>query len=111
MGWLQSWVGSVRRSPIPWVVAGVVLIAVVAGGVVIATRGTSPPTPSPAQSTRAVALGDSVPYGHGLANPYPTPQLGLPSGDVSQGPSSLAYPSVLATDFGLTMTVRPTNCA
>jgi hypothetical protein len=110
MGRLQSWVGSVRRSPIPWVVAGVVLIAAVAGSVVIATRSTTTPTPHPAQSTRAVALGDSVPYGHGLANPYLTPQLGLPSGDISQGPSTLAYPSLLATDFGLTMTVRPTNC-
>jgi hypothetical protein len=57
-----------------------------------------------------VALGDSVPYGHGLANPYLTPQLGLPGGDVSQGPSALAYPSLVATDFGLTMSVRPTNC-
>ena len=110
MGRLQSWIGSVRRSPVPWVVAGVVLIAVIVGGVVIATRGTSPPTPQPVQSTRAVALGDSVPYGHGLANPYPTPQRGLPSEDVSQGPSTLAYPSLLATDFGLTTTVRPTNC-
>jgi hypothetical protein len=59
---------------------------------------------------RAVALGDSVPYGHGLANPYLTPQIGLPSVDVSQGPSTLAYPSEVASSFGLTMTVRPTNC-
>ncbi|HWD54440.1 MAG TPA: hypothetical protein VG346_04920 [Acidimicrobiales bacterium] len=110
MGRLQSWVGSLRRSPIPWVVAGVVLIAAVAGGVVIVTRNTTPPTPHPAQSTRAVALGDSVPYGHGLANPYPSPQPGLPSGDVSQGPSTLAYPSLVSSDLGLTMTVRSTNC-
>ncbi len=110
MGRLQSWVGSVRRSPVPWVVAGIVVIALVVAAVVIATRSTTPSTPGPAQSTRAVALGDSVPYGHGLANPYLTPQLGLPSQDVSQGPSTLAYPSLLATHFGLTMTVRPTNC-
>jgi hypothetical protein len=59
---------------------------------------------------RAVALGDSVPYGHGLSNPYLTPQIGLPGRDVSQGPSPLAYPSTVAAHFGLTMTVRPGNC-
>ncbi len=57
-----------------------------------------------------MALGDSVPYGHGLANPYLTPQIGLPSTAVSQGPSTQAYPSMVAADFGLTMTVRTTNC-
>ena len=61
-------------------------------------------------STRAVALGDSVPYGHGLANPYVTPQIGLPAGAVSQGPSTQAYPSLVAGDLGLTMSVRSTNC-
>ena len=62
----------------------------------LATRGSTPP-PRPAPPiTRAVALGDSVPYGHGLANPYPTPQLGLPSTAVSQGPSTQAYPSLVA---------------
>jgi hypothetical protein len=90
--------------------AGVVLVAAVTGGVLLATRGTAPPAPRAAQSVRAVALGDSVPYGHGLANPYLTPQLGLPSSDVSQGPSTLAYPSTVAKHFGLTMAVRPTNC-
>jgi hypothetical protein len=93
-----------------WVVAGVVLVAALAAGIILSAHGTTPPPPHPAQSTRVVALGDSVPYGHGLANPYLTPQLGLPSGDVSQGPSALAYPSLVATDFGLTMSVRPTNC-
>jgi hypothetical protein len=82
--------------------------ALVAGGVLLATRPGPAPTPPP--SVRAVALGDSVPYGHGLANPYLTPQIGLPSGDVSQGPAALAYPSTVAAHFGLTMTVRPTNC-
>jgi hypothetical protein len=111
MGRLQSWVDAVRRSPVPWAVgAGVVVAALVAGGVVLATRSTTPPAPTPTQSLRAVALGDSVPYGHGLANPYLTPQIGLPSGDVSQGPSTLAYPSLVAAGLGLTMTVRPTNC-
>jgi hypothetical protein len=51
-----------------------------------------------------------VPYGHGLANPYVTPRPGLPSGDVSQGPSSQGYPSLVAGSLGLTMTVRTTNC-
>jgi hypothetical protein len=111
MGRLQSWVGAVRRYPVPWAVAaGVVVVGLVAGGVVLATRSTTPPTPSPAQSVRAVALGDSVPYGHGLANPYLTPQIGLPTKDVSQGPSTLAYPTLVASKLGLTMTVRPTNC-
>jgi hypothetical protein len=82
--------------------------ALVAGGVLLATR--PGPAPAPSVSVRAVALGDSVPYGHGLANPYLTPQLGLPSADVSQGPSTLAYPSAVAAHFRLTMTVRPTNC-
>ncbi len=97
-----------RRRPALW--AGVA-IAVVAAGVaagVLATRSTPPPPAPP--TTRAVALGDSVPYGHGLANPYQTPQLGLPSGAVSQGPSALAYPSLVAHALGLSMSVRPTNC-
>jgi hypothetical protein len=110
MGRLQSWVDAVRRSPLPWAAAGVVLIAAVVGGVLLGTRASHPPAPSPTQTVRAVALGDSVPYGHGLANPYLTPQIGLPSSDVSQGPSTLAYPSLVAADLGLTMTVRPTNC-
>ena len=42
------------------------------------------PGPSPS--------GDSVPYGHGLANPYLTPQIGLPATAVSQGPSTLGLP-------------------
>ncbi|HEY6472925.1 MAG TPA: hypothetical protein VIY26_08545 [Acidimicrobiales bacterium] len=110
MGRLQSWVDAVRRSPVPWVAAGVVVIAAVVGGVLLATTASHPPAPSPTRSVRAVALGDSVPYGHGLANPYLTPQIGLPSGDVSQGPSTLAYPSLVTAKLGLTMTVRPTNC-
>ncbi len=114
MGWLQSWAAAVRRSPVPWAAAGVVLVAAVVGGVLLATRASPPPAPAPpptpAQSVRAVALGDSVPYGHGLANPYLTPQIGLPSTAVSQGPSTQAYPSRVAADFGLEMTVRPTNC-
>ena len=113
MGRLQTWGAAARHSRPFQVVAAVVVVALVAGGVVLATRSTAPapsPPPKPAPSTRAVALGDSVPYGHGLANPYLTPQIGLPTGAVSQGPSTQAYPSLVAADFGLTMTVRPTNC-
>src|SRR5271163_803180 len=114
MGRLQTWSTAARRSRGAQVVAAVVVVLVlVAGGVALATRSSQPPptiAPSPAVSTRAVALGDSVPYGHGLANPYLTPQIGLPVDAVSQGPSTEAYPSTVAADFGLTMTVRTTNC-
>jgi hypothetical protein len=113
MGRLQTWGGAARRSRRVQVTAAVVVAALVAGGVALATRSSPPaPTraPSPAPSTRAVALGDSVPYGHGLANPYMTPQIGLPPGALSQGPSTEAYPTLVARHLGLTMTVRPTNC-
>ena len=99
---------NLRRSPAFWVALAAAVIALGAGGVVLATHGSQAPTP--ATSTRAVALGDSVPYGHGLANPYPTPRIGLPPRDVSQGPSTDAYPSAVAASLRLTMTVRPTNC-
>jgi hypothetical protein len=99
-----------RRSLVFWVALAAVVVALAAGGVVLATHHSSPPPPSPSTSVRAVALGDSVPYGHGLANPYLTPRPGLPPRDVSQGPSTDAYPSAVAASRGLTMTVRPTNC-
>jgi hypothetical protein len=93
------------------VVVGVVVLALVAGGIVLATRSNHAPAPKAAKvSTRAVALGDSVPYGHGLANPYLTPQRGLPPNAVSQGPATQAYPSLVADALLLDMTVRPTNC-
>jgi hypothetical protein len=110
MGRLRTWGTAARRSPVFWAVTAVVVVALVAGGVVLATRHRPAPAPSPATSTRAVALGDSVPYGHGLANPYLTPQQGLPPDAVSQGPSTAAYPSLVAHTLGLRMTVRPTNC-
>ncbi len=113
MGRLQTWGAAARHSRPFQVTAAVVVVALVAGGIVLATRSTAPapsPTPKPPPSTRAVALGDSVPYGHGLANPYLTPQIGLPADAVSQGPSTQAYPSMVASDFGLTMSVRTTNC-
>ena len=112
MGSLQTWGAAARRSRLFQVVAALVVLALVAGSIVLVTRSAGPPAPSPAPvlSTRAVALGDSVPYGHGLANPYPTPQIGLPVDAVSQGPSTRAYPTMVAADLGLTMTVRTTNC-
>jgi hypothetical protein len=109
MGRLQTWGAAARRSRWVQVTAAVVVVALVAGSVVLATRS-SPPPPTRTPSTRAVALGDSVPYGHGLANPYLTPRIGLPPDAVSQGPSTEAYPTLVARHLGLTMTVRPTNC-
>ena len=110
MAKLRNVIASARRSR-PALAAGAVALAViVAGGVVLATQSTPPPAPSPQASTRAIALGDSVPYGHGLANPYRTPQDGLPATAVSQAPSRLAYPSLVAGSLSLTMTIRPDNC-
>jgi hypothetical protein len=60
---------------------------------------------------RYVALGDSVPYGHGLVNPYPTAQLGLPARATSQAPSSQSYPRLLESMLHLPMTVRSKNCS
>ena len=114
MGRLQTLGAAARRSRLFQVLAAVVVLALVAGSIVLVTRSAGPPAVPPAPeaplTTRAVALGDSVPYGHGLANPYLTPQIGLPTGAVSQGPSTQAYPTMVAADLGLTMTVRPTNC-
>ena len=114
MGRLQTWGAAARRSRLIQVLAAVVVLALVAGSIVLVTRSAGPPAvptaPEPPPTTRAVALGDSVPYGHGLANPYLTPQIGLPTRAVSQGPSTQAYPTMVAADLGLTMTVRPTNC-
>jgi hypothetical protein len=68
-------------------------------------------TAKPISSMRYVALGDSVPYGHGLSNPYTTAQIGLPQSAISQGPSAQAWPSLVQASLKLTMNVRPTNCA
>jgi hypothetical protein len=56
---------------------------------------------------RYVALGDSVPYGYGLANPGTGPHSGL---GADQPPSSEAYPSVLAKSLGLTISIRKDGC-
>jgi len=108
MGRLQTWTAAVRRSPLRGLAVVVVAGALAATGLLLATRPGQPP--SPRVSTRAVALGDSVPYGHGLANPYLTPRPGLPADAVSQAPASEAYPSLVAHALGLTMTIRPSNC-
>ncbi len=84
--------------------------ALLAGGLIAveASGGTSTPPPPP--PTCYVALGDSVPYGHGLNNPYTTAQIGLPPSAISQGPSSQAWPSLVQGSLNLSMSVRPTNC-
>ncbi len=79
-----------------------------AGGLIAVE--TSGATSKPPPSTRYVALGDSVPYGHGLNNPYTTAQTGLPPSAVSQGPSSQAWPTLVQQSLKLTMSVRTTNC-
>src|ERR1022692_2921428 len=58
---------------------------------------------------RYVALGDSVPYGHGLANPDKNTESGLPP---DQGPSPFAWPSLVQKALhGLApVTLRPTSC-
>jgi len=113
MGRLEHRGGAARRSPAKTalvMVVSLVVLGLVVGGVALATRTSGQTGPSPTTSTRAVALGDSVPYGHGLHNPYPTPRFGLPADWVSQGPSTAAYPSEVAHALGLTMTVRTANC-
>lgn len=71
---------------------------------------------TPPPTARYVALGDSVSYGHGLANPTTSarpcndpgqPSCTLPS---DQGPSHLAFPSLIANDLGVRMSVRNTGC-
>jgi hypothetical protein len=111
MGNLENWGATVRRHPAR--VTGVVVVAgaLLAGGVVLATRASRTSAPSALTSRRIVALGDSVPYGHGLANPYLTSRPGLPLHARSEGPSLLAYPTLVTRALGLIMSVRRTNCA
>jgi hypothetical protein len=66
-------------------------------------------TPPPAAPTRYVAMGDSVPYGHGLVNPYRTAQIGTGQ-YTSEGPSVRAWPSLINKSLGLSMRVRLSNC-
>jgi hypothetical protein len=110
MGRLDSWRAAARRSPLLWGLVGIVVVALVATVLVYVTTQGTPLRHAQSNSTRAVALGDSVPYGHGLANPYLIPQVGLPPRALSQGPSPQAYPTAVAKALGLTMAVRPTNC-
>ena len=59
-------------------------------------------------SDRYVALGDSVPYGHGLANPTLKKHDGLPP---SQSPSASAWPSLVAKALRYHMAIRSRYCA
>ena len=79
--------------------------AVLLAGGLLAVEASGAASKPPA-STRYVALGDSVPYGHGLNNPYTTAQIGLPQSAVSQGPSSQAWPSLVQGSLKLTMSVQ-----
>ena len=93
MGRLQTWGAAARRSPSFWVVAAVVVLALVGGGVVLATRSTRPPGPgAPAASTRAVALGRLGPLRARAANPYLTPQVGPPGRRGLAGPLDAGLP-------------------
>lgn len=64
----------------------------------------------PVDGNRYVALGDSIPYGHGLSNPYTTAQINQLVSGLSQGPSTLAYPSLVAKAKMLHLSVRKGNC-
>jgi hypothetical protein len=99
-----------RRIGKRWILF-VLFSAVLLGGGLLAVELSRTPSLPPPSITRYVALGDSVPYGHGLNNPYVTAQIGLPKSAVSQGPSLQAWPSLVQTSLKLSMSVRPTNCA
>ena len=110
---LHSWHSAARRSPSSGLLVAVALVVALVGRRRRAGhRGT--PTPAPTAhttSTRAVALGDSVPYGHGLHNPYLTPQVG-PARQLVSRRDRPARPTRAwwRPHLGLTMSVRPTNC-
>jgi lysophospholipase L1-like esterase len=56
---------------------------------------------------RYVAFGDSIPYGHGLANPGKKSRDKLPA---NQPPSRYAYPTLVADGLGYTLTMRKSAC-
>ena len=62
---------------------------------------------TPKLTGRYIALGDGVPYGHGLANPTRQRIDGLAP---NQPPSRNAYPSKLAKSLGLALTMRSKGC-
>ena len=64
-----------------------------------------PGQPLPAH--RYVAMGDSIPYGHGLADPGTKGHDGLPP---NQPPSPRAYPSLVANAMGYRLSVRSSYC-
>ena len=111
MGRLQTWGAAARRSPALWV--GVAVAGAGAGRrrcrAGHAQRSADRPQPvdlDPRRRPRGLRpvrarAGEPVPDAAARACPPP---------GVSQGPSTRAYPSVVARALGLTMTVRPTNC-
>ena len=55
MGRLQTWGAAARRSPVFWAVSTLVVLALVSGSVVLATRGTRSPAPAPRVATRVAS--------------------------------------------------------
>ena len=106
----QVWRTATRRNALVWIVVGALLVALLAAGIILATGSTSPPPPPPRHRLGWSCSVTPCPTATACANPYLTPQIGLPPHAVSQGPSSQAYPSLVTRDLRLTMTVRPTNC-
>lgn len=98
-----------RRMTNRWSLLVLSSVVLLAGGLLAVEASGATSTPRP-PSTRYVALGDSVPYGHGLDNPYTSAQIGLPQSAVSQGPSLQAWPTLVQDALRLTTNVRTTNC-
>ena len=86
--------------------AATIVVGLMAAALV-STADANTPAATPHLSGRYIALGDGVPYGHGLANPTKTKIDGLAP---NQPPSRNAYPSRLAKTLGLTLTVRTKGC-
>ena len=115
MGRLQTWGAAARRSRLFQVVAVASWSSPLVGGRASCWPPAAPAAPAPPPTTAhrpaAVALGDSVPYGHGLANPYLTPQIGASRPAPSpRAPRRRPTPAWWPLTSASTMTVRPTNC-
>jgi hypothetical protein len=98
-GWCNPYPSFIQAFSLPGLGSNYRLSVVTPGGLV------SPPPPLP----RYLALGDSVPYGHGLANPTKGSKSGLAA---NQGPSTQAWPQYV--DAGLPdlrpLKYRSTSC-
>ena len=99
-----------RGAPLPvfWGVSAVVVLvaALVAGGVVLATRPAAAPAPRPVDPGGRLRRRLRARTGQSV----PDPAAGPARHAVLQGPSPWPIPSLVAHALGLTMTVRPTNC-